>query len=967
MFNTICSISIIYLVFCQTLFNGHIPYRVSLDLDRVANQSVTRTLDRAKKITGALDSIETEHAMPVHPKSPLYANVKWHGAVIHSYSGRATPEEIATYKAAGQYKALNPSPVGGVYLGGAGGAIDGLGTLRGIRIDSNGNLVLISEDGGDVKLPPLRLDDLVTVFRSVYLNGEGPTVTIDPNPDDPEKSAMIIVHSEATRDTYVGWILYEADRLMKGYTLGVDNITTNNVVSQVPGYREIVDTIYFGGEDPRKSQKQGNWERFWIVPAEANRFEGTRRELTLFDVPLKVKTQKMKWEKNKLVDDLTSKSSPGAQAFTSWFTKNYEGISGEQYLLPPPESGLTNPVPVFAELRRVALMTAIAEKLRDQGVPMPFWMRDYEVKSVPFEKTTPGMEVTRSNQRVQACIFGGVEMSPESKAVKTYATAADTAKAPPAVRAEVDRSVKLADRLEKAVAQAIPSVGVAPLTIHRVEDSSHTYEAVSIPGAQSLALGPCRLDEVDLAVPVVGGKDIQIVRSFSSFFNPKGPWGKGWALELPHLQEVQVPVSRDGSKVSYATHYELITPLNSLYARFAAVRPVPELQNSKLQVPDQDGPFYGLANDHPKFLKNAETLMLYLKNGIRWHFTKHGDMVAIEDGPQVTVYERGDRAEVTRIVALLGGVRASEITLDYSSDGTLSKAVGKVQENTQAQPVEVSYAYDSSGHLSGVRLSEGTMSYEYRGTWVTTVTWIDKASGAQPKALSEFEYNAQGQLTSERRGKSNLRNAIAAVSGGGMEASITEEANNGLKTVTCYDRQMRPIESKEADGTSTHWDYRPDGGVDTIVTTPDNQKVTVSESAGGRKRTIRADGAPEITEQFDAGGHLTTLAEDDHTLLEQKWHLDGQVAKVVAGSYSASYQYSEDGLLSSVTEYPSTEKGNHQHWQRTAIDRRGFPTHLTDFRGLDVGLSYDAEGRLALGRRKTTSFPLQEMPTFWNQ
>ena len=83
----------------------------------------------------------------------------------------------------------NPSPVGGVYLGGAGGAVAGLGPLKGIRTDANGNLVLVSEEGGDVKLPPLRLDDVVTVFRSVYLHGEGPTVTIDPNPDDPEKSA----------------------------------------------------------------------------------------------------------------------------------------------------------------------------------------------------------------------------------------------------------------------------------------------------------------------------------------------------------------------------------------------------------------------------------------------------------------------------------------------------------------------------------------------------------------------------------------------------------------------------------------------------------------------------------------------------------------------------------------------------------------------------------------------------------
>src|SRR5206468_2252122 len=95
---------------------------------------------------------------------------------------------------------LSPSRVGGVYLGGAGGAVDGLGMLKGVRTDANGNLVLVGEEGRDIKLPPLHLEDLVTVFRSVYLHGDGPTVTIDPNPENPEKSAMVIVHSEATKD-----------------------------------------------------------------------------------------------------------------------------------------------------------------------------------------------------------------------------------------------------------------------------------------------------------------------------------------------------------------------------------------------------------------------------------------------------------------------------------------------------------------------------------------------------------------------------------------------------------------------------------------------------------------------------------------------------------------------------------------------------------------------------------------------
>jgi len=871
--------------------------------------------------------------------------------ILPAWQRGAAP--VAAMTASTHTQPLPCSPVGGVYLGGAGRAVAGLGTLKGICTNANGNLVLVCEEGGDVKLPPLRMDDLVTVFRSVYINGEGPTVTIDPNPEDPEKSAMVIVHSEATRDTYVGWVLYEADRLMKGYTLGVDNITTSNVVSRVPGYRDVVDAIYFGGGDPRKDQKQGIWERFWIVPAEADRFEGSRQELTLFDVPLKVKTQKMKWQKNKLEDDLTGKSSPGAQAFTSWFTRNYDAISAEQYLLPPPETGLTNPVPVFAELRRVALMTAIAEKLRDQGVPMPFWMWDYEVKPVRFEKTTPAMEVTRSNQKVEARIFGGVELSPESKSVKTYATTADVAKAPPEVRAEVDRSVKLADRLEKMVAAALPPVDSAPMTVVRVEDGNRAYQAVSLPGTDSVALDPCRLNEADITVPVAGGQDIRLVRSFNSFFDPKGPWGRGWALDLPRLQETQMPTHLEGGKTSYATCYELITPLNSFHARFSKARPVPELQNSKLQVPDQDGPFYGLANDHPKFLNNVETTLLYLKDGMRWHFTPQGDLVAIEEGPQVTVYERGSQGQVTRIVALVGGTRAAQIELDYTSEGVLSKAVGTTSINPKAQPIEASYTYNPAGRLAGVRSAEGTLGYSYQGPWVAAVTWTGNWMGAQAEPRSTFEYNAQGQLTAEKRGDSNLRYAITATRDGGVETSVKDTTDSAHTIATRYDRQMRPVEATDADGTHTVWNYQPDGGIQSTVTTPDSRKVTVTDTAGGRKRTVQADGEPEITAQYDAGGHLTTLSENGVTLREQTWLTDGRMAKVVAGTHAASFEYSDSGLLSSVVEHPSNENGRFQHWQETTYDRRGYPTGLTDFSGLDVAMAYDAAGNLVSMAQKT--------------
>jgi len=187
---------------------------------------------------------------------------------------------------------LSPSPVGGVYLGGAGKSLEGIGQLVGVAKDpTTGNLVLLADHGREIKLPPLRIDDMVTVFRAVYECGKPPSVTINPREDNPHGPIMDVVHGEGTTDTYVGRVLFEADRMMKCYNLGKDNVSKAEVSSAVPGYSGVLDSIFFGGDFADGSKAGGNWERFWIVPSGVNRFRSSSKQLTLFDVPLKVKTQ----------------------------------------------------------------------------------------------------------------------------------------------------------------------------------------------------------------------------------------------------------------------------------------------------------------------------------------------------------------------------------------------------------------------------------------------------------------------------------------------------------------------------------------------------------------------------------------------------------------------------------------------------------------------------------------------------
>lgn len=216
---------------------------------------------------------------------------------------------------------------------------------------------------------------------------------------------------------------------------------------------------------------------------------------------------------------------------------------------------------------------------------------------------------------------------------------------------------------------------------------------------------------------------------------------------------------------------------------------------------------------------------------------------------------------MSRIVGLLDGVLTAQIDLDYSSQGSLAKAVGKSLDNPKPKVLEVSYAYDSSGRLAGVTSTDGTVGYGYKDSWVTSVTWADKAAGAQPKTLNTFDYNERGQVMSETHGQRTFRHALAAVSGG-VEASVARAAAGGAQDFVRYDTQMRPVEARDADGTHTAWSYKSDGSVETTVTTPDNRKVTVVDTADGRQRTLTAVGIPSLVAQFDVGGNLTSLAEN---------------------------------------------------------------------------------------------------------
>jgi len=178
--------------------------------------------------------------------------------------------------------------VGGVYIKGAGKALEGLGPLQGLSLDARGRLVLVTQARGSVELPALDLEDVVTIFRVAYGRGQAAYVSIDPIDGDPHGPLFNIRHSKGTEHTRVGWILFEADRLMKVYGLGRNNLPPQQAwTSSIPDY----DRAWKANYRPSATPGEQLWTRQWIVPAEIKRMGDPT--LMLFHIPLEVKTEIM--------------------------------------------------------------------------------------------------------------------------------------------------------------------------------------------------------------------------------------------------------------------------------------------------------------------------------------------------------------------------------------------------------------------------------------------------------------------------------------------------------------------------------------------------------------------------------------------------------------------------------------------------------------------------------------------------
>jgi hypothetical protein len=282
---------------------------------------------------------------------------------------------------------------GGVLLGFAADGLERMDNVSYFQILDNG-ILLIGEKAASSYTTPVNIEWLKTAIyalyyhRQVYVNEPG--VTIDP-PDNFMNSISMLSNNQNRLDdipyinsvfsnqnvrffggienTDYGYILFEADRLLKCLAAGRDNINNNITYTSknvnINGFRNILER-----SELSKDNTGSVSTRFWFTPEYELYSENNSYYLK---GSVKVNTEHTLFG--------NASFNPDAEQFADFFNSNY-GLFEREFS-------------VFGKLRQIAEITCIIQTLKSKGVKA-----DVYKNLSPQKKETPVTTPTICNSLV---------------------------------------------------------------------------------------------------------------------------------------------------------------------------------------------------------------------------------------------------------------------------------------------------------------------------------------------------------------------------------------------------------------------------------------------------------------------------------------------------------------------------------------------------------------------------------------
>ena len=224
------------------------------------------------------------------------------------------------------------------------------GAVDGITV-ADGRVLLSTVQSQNNPSENIYPDDFLIIMKSVFDSSDGgPWLTIDPPQNQAlQKQYGEVKYSTHIRNTHIGTVLFETDRLMKTFALGYDNRTGKKL--SMPAWHKT----RFDFSDFNAKLEQTVWSRFWFTTDETVvEIDVNNSTVRIAGRPFTVKSEKMVMVNGVLQTSLVQDLNSAAGKWCNFFDQNIE-----RYY---------NQFPVFAELERIARITSVLQGLRECGV-----------------------------------------------------------------------------------------------------------------------------------------------------------------------------------------------------------------------------------------------------------------------------------------------------------------------------------------------------------------------------------------------------------------------------------------------------------------------------------------------------------------------------------------------------------------------------------------------------------------------
>ncbi len=785
--------------------------------------------------------------------------------------------------------------LGGVSLNKAAQFMGSITDIMGAVYDPDaGQIILLGES--NKALPPMDFDDLAVAVRAIYgLGGhapEDPGISIDWNEENTKKvkkekydrlSPMPVRYLGRTANTRFGQTLFEADRLLKCLTLGMDNISKSPLLVPISGYQSLP----FLYSHAKKYHEPGIMTRMWFVPKDISLVESPDGTAMAFSkAEIEVMTEN-KFQ-GRLVND------PIADSFARHFTSHFDEFS-EHY-------------PVLQDLKHLGKVSAVVKWIKQNNIPFDLSIfENYEPVSFATPCQTPA---TCGYGIFGGKIFisvGGVTFHFDENNFHR-------------IKSETAESLKEMATLQKPSDDSL-------IWDFADRGSGRILTAVAQPLYKTRKVGNVKKRFLDMHFQVPGELPFSLVRTYNSFSDDDSGMGIGWSIANHHLS---FPFAKANYFYTEARH------VLNLYPEIYVLEQGHQFRYKPIGADTEMRPIYQADNKDVLLKELEDGSFIMIKDGkILLSFNKRGDVLSESDGKFAKIDYRYESDQLSSISHSCG----LEIQFEYKGD-RLVKAIGPGKK-------VIEYSYAENGQLARVHDQQGTVaSFSYDSDKNLTqilngeeVAIFDASYDLYHRAIS-LEENG---ISSEN--SYSLKNRTMEVTAGTLTTS--NQFDSSYRLTECTDSLNRriklsydPLSGKvssfnDSSGNEYVNEYDQKGRL-IKVTNPEGNQKRFWYCSNGRLGAVLDALGKGIVYQYDAQGHITKVAEGASLVIDDpdKWEFTCPLMFISEFTYDPAA-----GFLKSVSKAGRLIR-------EFSYDSRGQLKSSVDQSGYALSRIYDDRGRL---------------------